>query len=64
MSSQNFSPKSSTKAVKKTDMRAKDPNETKTDEVRTKATGRWTREEHYRFLEALKIYGKEWKKVQ
>lgn len=29
-----------------------------------KATGRWTREEHYRFLEALKLYGKEWKRVQ
>ena len=28
-----------------------------------KATGRWTREEHYRFLEALKLFGKEWKKV-
>lgn len=27
-------------------------------------TGRWTREEHFRFLEALKKYGKEWKKVQ
>ena len=26
--------------------------------------GRWTKEEHYRFLEALKLYGKEWKKVQ
>jgi hypothetical protein len=25
--------------------------------------GRWTKEEHYRFLEALKLYGKEWKKV-
>ena len=29
-----------------------------------KATGRWTRDEHFRFLEALKMYGKEWKKVQ
>ena len=29
-----------------------------------KATGRWTREEHFRFLEALKLYGKEWKRVQ
>ena len=28
-----------------------------------KATGRWTREEHFRFLEALKLYGKEWKRV-
>jgi hypothetical protein len=28
-----------------------------------KATGRWTRDEHFRFLEALKMYGKEWKRV-
>jgi len=26
-------------------------------------TGRWTREEHAAFLSALKMYGKEWKKV-
>jgi len=26
--------------------------------------GRWTKEEHFRFLEALKFFGKEWKKVQ
>mmetsp|Transcript_44469 Transcript_44469/g.32582 ORF Transcript_44469/g.32582 Transcript_44469/m.32582 type:complete len:91 (+) Transcript_44469:580-852(+) len=26
--------------------------------------GRWTKQEHCRFLEALKLYGKEWKKVQ
>jgi SHAQKYF class myb-like DNA-binding protein len=25
--------------------------------------GRWTKEEHFRFLEALKLFGKEWKKV-
>jgi len=27
-------------------------------------TGRWTRDEHFRFLEALKLFGKEWKHVQ
>lgn len=27
-------------------------------------TGRWTKEEHFRFLEALKLYGKDWKHVQ
>jgi SHAQKYF class myb-like DNA-binding protein len=26
--------------------------------------GRWTKEEHFRFLEALKYFGKEWKRVQ
>jgi hypothetical protein len=26
--------------------------------------GRWTKDEHFRFLAALKIYGKEWKHVQ
>jgi len=26
--------------------------------------GRWTKEEHFRFLEALKLFGKEWRKVQ
>ena len=36
--------------------RASVANETK--------SGRWTKEEHFRFIEALIIYGKEWKKVQ
>lgn len=26
-------------------------------------TGRWTRQEHDRFMAALKRFGKEWKKV-
>jgi U3 small nucleolar ribonucleoprotein component len=26
--------------------------------------GRWNMDEHIRFLEALKLYGKEWKLVQ
>ena len=26
--------------------------------------GRWTKQEHFRFLEALKLFGKEWKRVQ
>lgn len=26
--------------------------------------GRWTKDEHFRFLVALKLYGKEWRKVQ
>ena len=27
-------------------------------------TGRWNQEEHKKFIEALFIYGNEWKKVQ
>ena len=27
-------------------------------------TGRWSRKEHYNFLKALKLFGKDWKKVQ
>jgi len=26
--------------------------------------GRWTKDEHFRFLVALKLHGKEWRKVQ
>ena len=26
--------------------------------------GRWTSEEHARFIEALRLYGKDWNKVQ
>ncbi len=29
-----------------------------------KATGRWTNEEHQRFLEGLKKFGKNWKKIE
>jgi SHAQKYF class myb-like DNA-binding protein len=27
-------------------------------------TGRWTKEEHKKFLEAIELYGRDWKKVQ
>lgn len=36
----------------------------KANEGKDTKTGRWTRDEHFRFLEALKLYGKEWKYVQ
>jgi SHAQKYF class myb-like DNA-binding protein len=26
--------------------------------------GRWTEEEHERFLEAMRIYGKDWDKIE
>jgi len=32
-------------------------------QVQGKTTGRWSDEEHRRFKEAIKIYGKDWKKV-
>lgn len=64
MSSQVISSKSSVKASKKSESRAA-ASVTDPDGFGTvKATGRWTRDEHYRFLEALKLYGKEWKRVQ
>jgi SHAQKYF class myb-like DNA-binding protein len=30
----------------------------------SKKEGRWTAEEHFRFIEALILYGKEWRQVQ
>lgn len=29
-----------------------------------KRTGRWTHEEHARFLKAIRLYGKDWKKIE
>jgi SHAQKYF class myb-like DNA-binding protein len=43
--------------------RAKNPVRTKKANGEFK-TGRWTKDEHFRFLAALKLYGKEWKSVQ
>jgi SHAQKYF class myb-like DNA-binding protein len=37
-------------------------NTTTSDGGRT--SGRWTNEEHHKFIEALKKYGKQWKKVE
>ena len=30
----------------------------------SQSAGRWTKEEHQKFVEALKVYGKNWKKVE
>jgi len=30
----------------------------------SKSSGRWTKEEHQKFIEGLRIYGKNWKKVE
>ena len=64
MSSQMFSTKTSAKTPKKVETRPQTPMQTEQAVRTSKATGRWTRDEHFRFLEALKMYGKEWKKVQ
>jgi len=34
------------------------------EEQEPKKSGRWTMDEHFRFLEALQRFGKEWKRVQ
>lgn len=34
------------------------------DKNQSKAVGRWTKEEHQKFVEALKLYGKNWKQVE
>ena len=30
----------------------------------SKTAGRWTKEEHQKFLYGLKLYGKNWKKIE
>lgn len=34
------------------------------EKVRQFNTGRWSKEEHEKFMEGLQMYGKDWKKVQ
>lgn len=57
-------PRPSTKAASRSDLASVGGKAAETKTSTGKATGRWTKEEHFRFLEALKLYGKEWKKVQ
>ena len=64
MSSKVFQMKTNDKALKEYDTILSTVEGEQRLESAVKATGRWTRDEHYRFLEALKMYGKEWKKVQ
>ena len=63
MSSKVFPMKTNDKAPKKNDTILSPVDGEQRPESAVKATVRWTRDEHYRFLEALKMYGKEWKKV-
>jgi len=58
-----FSTKTSVKTPKKSESRQQPDVESESVCTSVKATGRWTRDEHCRFLEALKMYGKEWKRV-
>ena len=46
-----------------TDLFDNDPEREKFINVQ-KSSGRWTKEEHQRFIEALKRFGKDWKKVE
>lgn len=49
----------STSNIEKKRKRKQSQEESKGDSV----AGRWTKEEHNRFIEAYELYGKEWKKV-
>jgi SHAQKYF class myb-like DNA-binding protein len=40
------------------------PEAIKLDELSQIRNGRWKKDEHFRFLKALKIHGKEWRRVQ
>lgn len=40
-----------------------DKNDTSKSSKSTILNGRWTSDEHARFLEALRLYGKDWNKV-
>ena len=48
----------------------RDAPDNTSDETRTASIGRWSKEEHYKFIEckyilpALKAYGKNWKKIE
>ena len=39
-------------------------NHKEDDQSNSKFSGRWTIKEHQKFIEALQIYGKNWKKVE
>jgi hypothetical protein len=41
----------------------KTPSEQRYEVFSSFRTGRWSKREHFRFLEALKQFGKDWKRV-
>ena len=46
------------------DTNVPDNSDNEPESVGGKTSGRWTSEEHRKFVEALKLFGKQWKKVE
>jgi len=55
-----FSPSNKDKNLFSTLVKPKDTNIDSSQKI----TGRWTKEEHQRFIESLRKFGKNWKKVE
>jgi len=62
----NESPNSSVqgKTVKRIEKDKKKQEEEEEENNSGFKTGRWTKSEHLKFLEAIELFGRDWKKVQ